>query len=759
MNYTTLSSLETFADENLQITTGAGKEYPFGQTFSPRRWNGTIYYTSLNNCQSNLVCDTVFVSVPTNDLSIVAANSPTTGYNLTNSEMVNVEIANFASNPASNFIVIYSINDTIIVSETVSDTILPMDTLDFYFSTIADLSVNQVYNFSIYTSLPGDQINNNDTLSFTAENILYLPGETCEIPYILNLPVINFQGTTENYGDDFENLDCGGTWLNGDDIVYEFVVSDSGALSGSVVGDWAGMVILDDCPENYYNCISSAYGYNGGSFENIAVFPGTYYAIVSSYPAPQSTDFILNLTLDTDSIIFGCTNPIAFNYNPNANVDDGNCWITEAGESCSNSFIYGNVNEPAVSNSISPYYLWWYSFTVDGIYSNVVVSLCGSNYDTQLQIWENCSDSNYIAHNDDFCLLQSEIVFDTLFAGTYYVKVYGYNNSSGDFTLSITGDTISIDVLGCTDSSADNYNPNATIDDGSCTYTNIVPWFFANTGIIHNIIIPETAALTIDGNQISIGDYIGVFYDSLGFLACGGFSMWAGTSIVLPTYGESLGNDGYSQNEEFKWKIWTPNNNMEYDAQATYNTNNYPNSNTFATNGLSGLEELLAFSYQTQSVQIDSGWNLFSTYIDPFEPTLDSIFGNILQELEIIKDQFGLVFWPQFNVNSIGNHIIGRGYQIKMNATTSTIIIGNAVEPQNTPISLNQGWSIVGYLRQSEASISLMFNSIATNIHIAKDENGEVYWPIYSINNIGNMKPGEAYQIKMINSSILVYPN
>ena len=85
--------------------------------------------------------DTVFVSVPTNDLSIVAANSPTTGYNLTNSEMVNVEIANFASNPASNFIVIYSINDTIIVSETVSDTILPMDTLDFYFSTIADLSV------------------------------------------------------------------------------------------------------------------------------------------------------------------------------------------------------------------------------------------------------------------------------------------------------------------------------------------------------------------------------------------------------------------------------------------------------------------------------------------------------------------------------------------------------------------------------------------------------------------------------------------
>ena len=29
-----------------------------------------------------------------------------------------------------------------------------------------------------------------------------------------------------------------------------------------------------------------------------------------------------------------------------------------------------------------------------------------------------------------------------------------------------------VDVLGCTDASADNFDPNATIDDGSCTFCN-----------------------------------------------------------------------------------------------------------------------------------------------------------------------------------------------------------------------------------------------------------------------------------------------
>ncbi len=45
MMYTTISG--TYADSNLQITCGAGKGSPdfTGSTYSPRTWNGTIYYS------------------------------------------------------------------------------------------------------------------------------------------------------------------------------------------------------------------------------------------------------------------------------------------------------------------------------------------------------------------------------------------------------------------------------------------------------------------------------------------------------------------------------------------------------------------------------------------------------------------------------------------------------------------------------------------------------------------------------------------
>ncbi len=44
INYTNGS--ETFDNGEIRIQTGVGKSYPFGATFSPRTWNGTVYYVS-----------------------------------------------------------------------------------------------------------------------------------------------------------------------------------------------------------------------------------------------------------------------------------------------------------------------------------------------------------------------------------------------------------------------------------------------------------------------------------------------------------------------------------------------------------------------------------------------------------------------------------------------------------------------------------------------------------------------------------------
>lgn len=44
----------TYSDANVTVTTGAGLAYPFTGNYSPRTWNGTIYY-SLNSCTNPVV--------------------------------------------------------------------------------------------------------------------------------------------------------------------------------------------------------------------------------------------------------------------------------------------------------------------------------------------------------------------------------------------------------------------------------------------------------------------------------------------------------------------------------------------------------------------------------------------------------------------------------------------------------------------------------------------------------------------------------
>ncbi len=106
---------------------------------------------------------------------------------------------------------------------------------------------------------------------------------------------------------------------------------------------------------------------------------------------------------------------------------------------CSTAIAYGNINDPAVTGSIASNGEEWYSFTgADNM--TVTVSLCNSDFDTKLEVWNDCGDAGYAYYNDDNCGVQSEIGGIPFTAGdVMYVKVYGYGSSSGNYELSITG--------------------------------------------------------------------------------------------------------------------------------------------------------------------------------------------------------------------------------------------------------------------------------------------------------------------------------
>jgi hypothetical protein len=117
-----------------------------------------------------------------------------------------------------------------------------------------------------------------------------------------------------------------------------------------------------------------------------------------------------------------------------------------AGSSCDNPIAYGAINGTAVSGAtVEANDADWYSFVLDQDYDDVSVSLCGSGFDTKLEVWGECDDASYLGYGDDTYACDgsysstSQVDLADLTAGTYYAKVYGYSSFFGDYVLTITG--------------------------------------------------------------------------------------------------------------------------------------------------------------------------------------------------------------------------------------------------------------------------------------------------------------------------------
>lgn len=161
---------------------------------------------------------------------------------------------------------------------------------------------------------------------------------------------------------------------------------------------------------------------------------------------------------------------------------------------------------------------------------------------------------------------------------------------------------------------------------------------------------------------------------------------------------------------------------------------------------------------QTQAVNLKSGWGIMSTYIDPTTPNIATVFAPVVANLIIIKDKNGQVYWPGFGLNVINTMSIGEGYQVFMSNQAMLTISGTQIIPENTPISLSQNWNLTGYLRTSSMSVETAWSTINSVIVIAKDEDGQVYWPGFGLNMIGQLQPGKGYQIKLSAPATLTYP-
>ncbi len=159
-----------------------------------------------------------------------------------------------------------------------------------------------------------------------------------------------------------------------------------------------------------------------------------------------------------------------------------------------------------------------------------------------------------------------------------------------------------------------------------------------------------------------------------------------------------------------------------------------------------------------QKISLAAGWNMISSRVDPTDPAIETLLAPIENELVIIKNGAGEVYWPDIGTNDIGNWQVEEGYQLYVDEPIILPLTGPQALPAATPISLPAGWNLVSYLPTDPLTPSQALNSISSELYLLKNGDGQVYWPDFSVDQIGNMQPGQGYYMYLNSAGTLTYP-
>ena len=227
------------------------------------------------------------------------------------------------------------------------------------------------------------------------------------------------------------------------------IVFDAGAMEDEYdeiyVFDENG-TILNSAP--YYDVSGQTFSSNG--------------SINIEFDSDVSINSTLNWTVYC-LVVNGCNDPTATNYDPVATADDGSCCFLDN----VTLTLYDSFGEGWSANSLTINGDNYALPDINGNYntSNVWSTFPGGTGPVTFNLCLDLSTCIDVVYNPTGAW-QSENTW-TITEANGTILNSGQGNSSGS---SITIGDCFVDVLGCIDPIALNYNAAATLDDGSCTY-------------------------------------------------------------------------------------------------------------------------------------------------------------------------------------------------------------------------------------------------------------------------------------------------
>ena len=330
-------------------------------------------------------------------------------------------------------------------------------------------------------------------------------------------------------------------------------------------------------------------------------------------------------------------------------------------------------------------------------------------------------------------------------------------------------------------------------------------WEFV-VGNLMSIIVRDAL---IDGESLIEGDYVGVF-DEEGNI--GGYTQVDedGFPLGLAVYDENFPEDMIEQGIELYFRLWDTSAASEYAARTDliqvleYIENGFAVVTLEATEILRGdgeeeldaviepggeleigvyfspfelgeqVGELTVFSDDEDNpevvvelsgigvghfiIPLHAGWQMVSSPVPPPDPDMEDVFDQIVRNgMEpMVKDNLGRFFFPPMGFNNMDPWDVRYGYLVCMDEPDTLFIAGQPV-PVDTPIPLDETWSIVAYFPEQPIPAIEAFANIEDVLAIAKDDIGRFYVPRLGFSNMRPLQRGEGYQVRVNQECELVW--
>ena len=161
--------------------------------------------------------------------------------------------------------------------------------------------------------------------------------------------------------------------------------------------------------------------------------------------------------------------------------------------------------------------------------------------------------------------------------------------------------------------------------------------------------------------------------------------------------------------------------------------------------------------HQPHELNLKPGWNNISTYINPLNDDLGTLFDpEYLQGFIGIQNLAGS-YYPSGGINTLAEWNSESGYFLKVSQPDVYSFCGTPLT--NAPLELEAGWNLIPVTVNCMVDTDYVVQVLGNKLQlIIEPDNGLVCWPSQNISTLQNLIPGKSYLIKVSQNSSLTFP-